>query len=152
MPAVIEPDADDLVGIGHARPERGLVGRYEVAVGSGAGAGLVGETLEAVDIALAVEHRVDGGGRALAEILLGGDHVEHAAVRAQPEPEAFRSSQRGENHALRKLARFACARDALRDGIGRRRHARGGCHGGNAGEARGLEERSSVMISWQPPC
>jgi hypothetical protein len=100
---------------------------------------------------LAFEHRVDRGRSALAEILLGGDHVEHAAVGAQPEPEAFRSPQRGENHALRKLARLANARSALRDGIGHGGHARGGCHGGNAGEARGLEEGSSVMIHGSLP-
>ena len=39
----------------------------------------------------------------------------------------------------------------LRDGIGRGRQARGGRHGGNAGEARGLEECPAVVIHGSLP-
>src|SRR4051812_32479413 len=81
MLAVVEPDADDLFRVRDARAESGLVGGDEVALGGRACTRFVGEALEAADVALSLEHRVDAGRGALAEILFGGNDVEGYRAR-----------------------------------------------------------------------
>ena len=51
------------------------------------------------------EHRGDAGRRAFLEGLLGGDHIEDAARRPQPQPVARLAPQRAERHAPRHARR-----------------------------------------------
>ena len=82
MPAVVEPDTDDLFRIRDAWPESSLLGRNEVALRGRARAPFVDEALESVDVALSLEYGIDAGRGAFVEILLGGDHVEDPPVGA----------------------------------------------------------------------
>src|SRR3954452_8630218 len=65
--AVVEADADDLLGIGDAGAELGRALRDEEGLGR-AGAGLLDEALQPADVALAVEHVRDGGRGAFLEL------------------------------------------------------------------------------------
>jgi hypothetical protein len=104
--------------------------------------------LEPADVALSLEHRVDAGRRALAEILLGGNDVEDTALGAQPESETVAPPQRGKGHALGQLCRFGRSRATLGGGLGRQARTR---HRGHADDAAGLEKRSAVVIHGSPP-
>ena len=103
VPAVVEPDADDLFWIGHAGSERRLVKRNKIPICGCTCPRFLGEAAQRVGVSLAMQQRVDRGRRALAKVLLGGDDVENAAVGAQPQPVAVRTAQRGEHQAFRQL-------------------------------------------------
>ena len=78
--AIVEADADDLLRVGDARAELGLVLGNEMRRRR-----LGDEAPEASDVALPGEHGRDRRRRAFLEGLLGGRHVEDAALGLEAE-------------------------------------------------------------------
>src|SRR5215204_4452499 len=141
--AVVQADADDLLGIGHAGAELGRVLRHEEALTT-RHPRLVDEPGECRHVALALEHGVDGRRRAFAQLRFGLDDVEDAALGADAEAVFAALAERREGHALRQLLR-AGARSAG-PGRGRRRKAAKARCRRSAGKRRGLEEGPAIVL------
>src|SRR5262245_17689903 len=141
--AVVEADAHDLFRVGDAGAELRPIGRDEEALGGRTRARLVEQALEAAGVALAAEQRLDRGRRVLAELLVGGRHVEDAAFAAHAEAVAAGAPQRRQREVARQLL-----------GAGRRsrrpvRQSRGGERAragrGGTGERRGFQKRPAIL-------
>src|SRR5262249_45192640 len=116
----------------------------------GTGRSFVGKPLQDAEVALALEHRVDRGGRgALPERMRRRGDVKDAVLGLEAEPISVALPQRAEGHVLRNFGRAA---DRLRAGLRLRRRRFGERAGAgqrrNAGEAGGLQKASPIGIHW----
>jgi hypothetical protein len=100
MAAVVQANADDLLGFGDARTKLGLVLGDEIAVSRSVRPRLPDQPMKPGNVPMASEHVRDRRGHAFRKVLFRRHHIEDAAVGADSQAHAFGPAQGCEGQAL----------------------------------------------------